>query len=177
MCYEGFKHSQETKDKLSKIMTGKKYPGRSGPNHHNWKGGRILDEKGYMNIRMTEHPNAQNGYVLEHRLIMEKKIGRILESHEIIHHKNGRRDDNRIENLVLLDKASHGTSRSDMYDHGYKDGISEYKSLLKAERTKMTKYKRNVSASIYGLVQMIESGREKDILLKYIEEVTSKGLD
>jgi hypothetical protein len=43
--------------------------------------------------------------VLQHRIIMEEYLGRALADHETIHHKNGQRDDNRIENLELWSKA------------------------------------------------------------------------
>lgn len=58
---------------------------------------------GYWYILSPEHPNkTQMGYVCEHRLVMEKKIGRFLERREVVHHKNGIITDNRIENLELI---------------------------------------------------------------------------
>jgi hypothetical protein len=54
-----------------------------------------------------EHPNCdKDGYVLEHRLIMEHFLERYLKPSEIIHHKNHNSQDNRIENLELVDSNS-----------------------------------------------------------------------
>ena len=73
-----------------------------------WKGGRIKDKFGYVLIWKPEHPNAKlAGYIHEHRLVMSEHLGRPLESYEFIHHKNGIKDDNRIENLELLTKNVH----------------------------------------------------------------------
>lgn len=81
---------------------------RSGEKHHMWKGGRIKTIDGYIAIYQPSHPNAtQAGYVLEHRLVMEQKIGRYLLKSEKVHHINGVRDDNRPENLELFSIANH----------------------------------------------------------------------
>jgi hypothetical protein len=73
----------------------------AGPSHPNWNGGTTRRD-GYVLRRAPSHPAAVNGYVLEHRLVMEQKIGRYLRDEEIVHHINHVRDDNRPENLMLL---------------------------------------------------------------------------
>ena len=86
--------------------------GESGSKNGNWKGGRIKSE-GYVSLRMPEHPNAKKtkgnkkGYVKEHVYIMSKYLGRALGEGECVHHKNGIKDDNRIENLELCTTKSH----------------------------------------------------------------------
>jgi hypothetical protein len=87
---------------------GKKYCS-DDCNKSRWIGGKRLDGDGYMLIRdYGHHPNApKNGYLFEHRLVMEKYLGRYLGKDETVHHINGVRDDNRIENLELK-VGSHG---------------------------------------------------------------------
>jgi hypothetical protein len=78
-----------------------------GEKHRDWKGGRIPDKNGYILVHQPDHPYANSGgYVREHRLVMEQRLGRYLDPKEIVHHLNGDRADNRIENLELF--ASNG---------------------------------------------------------------------
>ena len=94
----GKKHSEETRKKMSKshaIIVGDKNP--------RWKGGRINNGTGYIFIYSPEHPYCNNRkYVFEHRLVMEKHLGRYLKPEERVHHKNSVLNDNRIENLTLF---------------------------------------------------------------------------
>ena len=54
------------------------------------------------------HPHATRfGYILEHRLKMEKKLGRLLTRHELVHHKNGDKKDNHLSNLKLVTHSEH----------------------------------------------------------------------
>lgn len=83
--------------------------GRRGDGHHAWKGGRQTDRGGYVRVYSPTHPHTDSkGYVLEHRLKMEKKIGRYLTADEVVHHRNDNPSDNRISNLQLFpDNAAH----------------------------------------------------------------------
>jgi tellurite resistance-related uncharacterized protein len=67
-----------------------------------WQGGRTLRGDGYVLILQ---PDGKR--VMEHRVVMEAHLGRALLPDEVVHHINGVKDDNRIENLQLTDRWEH----------------------------------------------------------------------
>ena len=73
-------------------------------NNGNWKGGRIFHKAGYVMLKTLAQEKEKPRYVFEHVLVMEDKLGRRLDKNENVHHINGVRDDNRIENLELWTK-------------------------------------------------------------------------
>lgn len=106
--------SEATKDKISKAHLGKKLSpehrakviktlryGLKGKNNPNWKGGKSINGEGYI-LTLTK-----NGYKKEHRIVMENYLNRKLNKEEHIHHLNGNKSDNRIENLLLVSNSQH----------------------------------------------------------------------
>jgi len=68
----------------------------------NWKGGVRMTWRGYRDLWKPEHPDSKkSGYIFEHRLVMSDFLGRPLTDKEVVHHRNGNRQDNGIENLEL----------------------------------------------------------------------------
>ena len=91
---------------------------------------------GYVMVRCPSHPRAQNGYVPEHRLVMEAHLGRYLLPTETIHHKNGIRSDNRLENLELWSAKHHNGSRYEDLTTQELEGLVEYlQKLIEAKRS------------------------------------------
>ncbi len=104
-------------------------------NNRMWKGGIRHTSTGYILILKPNHPKAtKKGYVPEHRLVMEKHLGRYLKENEIVHHINGIRDDNRIENLVVLTISKHHAQhRKELWEK-----TKSNKKLLKKTRKNMS---------------------------------------
>lgn len=112
---EGWKPTDEHKQKIKKARTGMKFKQewcdnislarRSSHNGLNGYGHTKAHPNGYVLAYAPMHPNAhKDGYIMEHTVIMEMQIGRYLSEDEVVHHKNGVRNDNRIENLLLMNK-------------------------------------------------------------------------
>lgn len=95
----GRKHSLKTR-----ILMREKALGENNPM---WNGGRTI-KCGYVCLHKPEHPFCNsNGYIKEHRLIMEEHLGRTLNREEHIHHRNNNKLDNRLSNLQLVTNSEH----------------------------------------------------------------------
>lgn len=90
----------------------------TGPNSFFWKGGRYKDKHGYVVVTEYNHPIRGNSKIPEHRLVMENHLLQTNPNHEalengmlrsdwVVHHKNGIKSDNRIENLEPLPRRKH----------------------------------------------------------------------
>jgi len=108
-----------------------------GSRNPTWKGG-IKKERGYITIKL--YPDDffysmanGDGYVREHRLLMAKKLGRCLQSWELVHHKGIRysdirnKSDNLEDNLEMTTRGSHSLEHSKGYRDGYQKGLQDGK--------------------------------------------------
>jgi hypothetical protein len=101
---------------------------RVGKNNPNWTGG-IIYKDGYKLVLIPDHPNSEStGYVREHFVVMTKKLGRALYGHEQVHHKNGVKDDNRIENLELWSTSHPSGQRVEDKITWAKELLEQYKN-------------------------------------------------
>lgn len=83
---------------------------------------RKVRSDGYVLIKIKDYPDSyengyKNGFALEHRVVMSQILKRPLKKNEIVHHKNGDRQDNRPENLELKNRSNHATHHAEKGDY------------------------------------------------------------
>ena len=98
----GRKHTEEYKKKMSETLKAVFAITKGG----GWKGGEYKNQGGYILVFRPDHPySSKRNYIMKHRLIMEEYLSRYLTKQEVVHHINGIKDDNRIENLLLFENS------------------------------------------------------------------------
>lgn len=86
---------------------GSKTRFNKGQTPHNFTG-KSITWSGYIEVFSPDHPNkTKRGYVKEHRLVVEKDLGRFLTKDEQVHHINGNKQDNRLINLQVVSHQEH----------------------------------------------------------------------
>ena len=116
-----YKMTEAHKQSISKALKGKKKAPFTEEHKKKlaaskWKGGRYRDRKGYILIG--------NGRIREHRMVMERHLGRKLEKWEQVHHINGNKLDNQLKNLIVMTVNKHSQRH---YPKGSKFGINSGK--------------------------------------------------
>jgi len=123
---------------------------KRGKGHPAWKGGAVLDGKGYRLIYAPAHPKAyRNGYVPEHRVVVESHIGRYLRPDEHVHHRDKNTLNNKIENLQVLSPSDHAWLEKTRHDitletiaDAMKKGLSKREIAQKLKCCRATLEKR-----------------------------------
>jgi len=102
-------------------VPGKPLEGKKGENHPAWKGGQRIDKDGYIRTYCPDHPwPRRSGYVHEHVRLMELHIGRRIRRGEVVHHRNEKKQDNRLENLELKTASRHSSDHRAADKHTYR---------------------------------------------------------
>lgn len=124
-------YPKQSQSDATKAWLSRRYPnGRYGPEAPNWRGGRRSTSSGYVRIYMPEHPHATNGWVYEHRHVMEQKIGRLLKPGEIVDHVDCNKSNNHPENLRLHPSRSEHIKDHFNGRHESRDEVARLKSEL-----------------------------------------------
>jgi len=141
---------------------------QKGSKNSNWKGGRTKHSSGYVLVYTPEHPRAHNRYVFEHILVMEKKLGRYVRKDELIHHINGIKDDNRLENLEILTTREHSLKQHP-YGLEKKDGLYRGRKIAGGRISFHPEVLEKLPNEFY-----MEIGKNNEIII-YLDEKIYKG--
>ena len=131
-----WRHRPENKERAEEYS--KEQSMRRGILSTNWKGGRFIDSEGYVRIR---HGRS---YVLEHRLIVENYLGRNLAPVEVVHHIDGDKINNRIENLQLLKSHKEHVAQHNVHQALYGKVSEKHPLLIQSQHLKDSHIKKRI---------------------------------
>ncbi len=134
---------RKERNRISKFKSRRKCRGQDpdAPPMKRRNGDGHLDKNGYFQITVWGHPNctSKTGRIAQHTYMMSQHIGRSLRKHESVHHKNGIRHDNRLENLELWHKGQPAGQRLDEKIEWAKAFLEEYGfEVKKLSRKRLT---------------------------------------
>lgn len=133
---------------------------------------RVQRGDGYILVYCPSYPGAKpNGYVFEHRLVMASHLGRVLSSDEIVHHRNGKRDDNRLENLELMSNAQHCR----MHMARVPKEVLALRAAPLMELARLRRKPRETISCACGCGELIETPDEKGRSRKFIRGHNQRG--
>lgn len=152
-----------------------------------WNIKKIISKGDYNYALVPDHPNATaNGYVLEHRVVMENYLGRLLNNDEIVHHIDGNKKNNIIENLQVLSSSEHHHLHGIQIGHKMAKLKCPYchkiftRHLVQTFVYKSNKYNCTFCSrscngkffrdmQLYGLTHEMENAISENLLTVYIE--------
>lgn len=120
--------------KAKEITRMNRSEARKGEKSSNWKGGTRKTKKGYRQVLRPDHPRADStGYVMEHIVVWEDMTGASVPETCVVHHLNGDKTDNRIENLCVMQRGAHTT----FHHAGSKRSEETKKKISESRRAKI----------------------------------------
>ncbi len=99
---KGKKLTEEQRKRISEMNKGRR------ARDYEFGGHEKMRDDGYIAVYVPDHPHAnKEGYVMKHRLVVERDLGILIPEDHVVHHINGNRADNRIDNLALMTFEAH----------------------------------------------------------------------